>query len=201
MKRSRLKLSTGAVLLAGFLYYIGDPAVIAAVLLPAAAHELGHAAALALMGLKISGFRLELRGFCMEYSGYTGPAGHAMAAVCGPVAGLWYAWAASWLGNRLDSPWLCLTAGVSLLLSLFNLLPALPLDGGRVLAQLSCALLGQKRGERLTRSVSLGTGAALLAAGLWQMLRGRGAGLCLAAVWLLLYQEDERGLVKSCEIL
>lgn len=201
MNKSKLKISAGAILLAALIYYMGDTSTIAAVLLPAAVHELGHVAALRLMGLRINGFRIELRGFCIEYAGYTGAMGHALAAACGPVAGLWYAWVASWLGNRLDSSWLCLSAGVSLLLSGFNLLPALPLDGGRVLAHLSRAVLGNRRGAWLTEAVGLAIGAVMLSAGVWQMLHGQGIALALAAVWLLLYQENERGIVKGREIL
>lgn len=201
MKRKKWKVSAGALLLGALLYFVWDPALLAALLLPIAAHELGHIAALLAMGLRLNGFRVELKGFCIEYGGCTGAAGHALAAAAGPMAGLWYAWAASWAGNRLDSSWLCLTAGVSLLLTLFNLLPALPLDGGRILAHLSRALLGEKKGALVTELAGVSVGAVLLAAGVLLMLRGRGIALALAAVWLLLYQEDELGLVKEPEIM
>lgn len=201
MSRGKIRVSVWAALLWAFLYDLSDPAVLAALLLPAAVHELGHVAALRLMGLRIDSLRLELKGFCIGYSGYTGAMGHALAALCGPVAGLWYAWAASWLGNRLGSSWLCLSAGVSLLLSLFNLLPAMPLDGGRILDCLARALLGERRGALLTEGAGLLVGGALLAAGLWLMFEGWGAALAVAALWMLLYQENERGLVNGGELL
>ena len=100
---------------------------------------------------------------------------------------------------RVD--WLSLSAGVSILLSLFNLLPALPLDGGRIVLALSCAALGEKRGERVTEGLSLFVGAALLACGFWLMLRRRGLAVLAAAIWLLLYQENGRGLVKRGEMI
>lgn len=201
MKRERFQVSAGAALLAAGIYYIGDPSVIAAVLLPVLVHELGHLIVLRLLGLRVCGFRMELKGFCIDYRGYTGAAGHALAAAAGPAAGLVYAWAASTAGSRLNHDWLCLSAGASLILSVFNLLPALPLDGGRILAQLSCAVLGQPRGTRLTERCGFAVGALLLAGGIWMMLAGRGAALCLAATWLLLYQEGGQGIVKSGEIL
>ncbi len=127
--------------------------------------------------------------------------GHALAALAGPAAGLSYALAASLLGARLDSGWLCLSAGVSLLLSLFNLLPALPLDGGRAVLQLSCALLGERRGGVLTELLGLFTGGTLLAVGIWLMLWDRGVALLLAAIWLLFCQENGRGIVKIREMI
>ena len=55
--------------------------------------------ALLLLGLHIKGIRAELRGFCIEYCGYTGAVGHALAALAGPAAGLAYALAASTAGE------------------------------------------------------------------------------------------------------
>ena len=184
---------------AGLLLYLGSGREIAAILLAALFHELGHALALRLLGLHIRCFRAELRGFCMEYYGECGAVGHALAAAAGPAAGFAWAIGASVLGRRMD--WLSLSAGVSLLLSLFNLLPALPLDGGRILLSLSCAFLGERRGEKLTEGCSLGVGSLLLAFGVWLMLRGRGIALLTAAVWLLGYQESGRGLVKRPEMI
>ena len=201
MRGKKLSVSAGAVLLAALVYYLYDLETVAAVLVPAATHELGHLAALNLLGLRVNGFRAELKGFCIDYSGYTGAMGHALAAAAGPMAGLWYAWAASMAGNRLDSDWLCLSAGVSLLLSLFNLLPALPLDGGRILEHLAGAFLGDKQGALLTETVGAVVGAVLLAAGVLLMMHGRGIALALAAIWMLLYQDNRRGLVKGKEML
>lgn len=201
MRQNRLKISAGAVLLAAVLYYIGDGKTIAAALVPVAVHELGHLLCLKMLGMRVEGFRAELKGFCIDYKGNTGALGHALAAAMGPAAGLLYAWAASWAGNRYASDWLCLSAGVSLLLSLFNLLPALPLDGGRILANLSWAFLGERRSNMLVEITSLVIGVSLLALGLWLAVKGRGIALAVAAIWLLLYQDGSGGIVKSHEIL
>ncbi len=187
MKTERFESGTAAILLAALIYFIADVDKILAILIPVIIHELGHIFTLRLLGLRINGFRVELKGFCIRYSGYTGALGHAVAAAAGPLFGLMYAMAASVFAEGLGSAWLELSSGVSLLLSLFNLLPALPLDGGRIVYALSSVLLGETAGARLCNFLSVITGGALLFSGAWLMFHGCGAALELAAVWLLFY--------------
>ncbi len=193
-----IRISSGAVLAAAAVYYLLDAESIFAMLAAAAAHELGHLLALQLLGLRVRRIRLEAKGFCMDYCGYTGALGHALAAAAGPMAGFLYAYAASLAGNRLELPWLCLSSGVSLLLSLFNLIPALPLDGGRILMSLSCACCGEQRGRVICSAVSSCCGLLLLGFGSLLLWRGQGAALLVAAIWVLIYQE---GVEKRREIL
>ena len=145
--------------------------------------------------------RADLRGLCIEYGGLCAPLGHAVSALAGPVAGLAYAFAASSFARRGGNEVLTLSAGVSMLLSLFNLLPILPLDGGRVFSVIASELLGGRRGDALTKAVSLALSAALLAAGTYLMWRGDGTALALASLWLLASQPDKAALVKRRELL
>ena len=201
MKGSRFALGGGALVVLTALYCLGVGGSLAAVLLPILAHEAGHLLALWLLGLPVRGVRLELRGLCIEYGGNPGYLSQLLAAAAGPLAGLGYALAFSHFAARTGSDWMGLTAGVSLLLSLFNLLPALPLDGGVMLLSLSSLLLGEKTARRVMELPGLLIAAALLGLGFAQMLRGGGVSLVLAAIWLLLSQEHEQGLVKRREIL
>lgn len=198
MMKKRISISTGALFTAAAIYYLFDRKTIVAVLLAALAHELGHLFAMQLLGLRIKRFRIEVKGFCIDYCGYAGAVGHVLAAAAGPIAGFLYAVAASHFGNVWEEDCICLSAGVSLLLSLFNLIPALPLDGGRILMNLCCAFCGEQRGRVICSSVSTVLGLMLLAAGTLMMLKGMGAAALISSIWLLGYQE---GVEKKLEIL
>lgn len=201
MRAPALRAGSGALLVMAAMFFLGSCGDLAAVLLPAAAHELGHLFALWILGLPVRSFWIDLKGLCIKYGGSTGEMGHVFAAAAGPIAGFAFAYAASLAGKRLGSEWLCLTAGVSLLLSVFNLLPALPLDGGNILLHLSGAILGERRAHSLTEVSGLLVCAAMLGSGFYLLLQGKGAALLLAAIWLLLAQESGRGLVKRQEMI
>ena len=201
MDKGRLSVSPAAALLGALLYCTASFSELAAILAPVIVHELGHIVALRLYGLRVRRITADLRGLCIEYSGLCTPLGHAVSALAGPAAGLGYAFAASYYSRGGSNEVLTLSAGVSLLLSLFNLLPILPLDGGRVFSILASELFSGRRGDALTKGLSLTLAAALLAAGTYLMWRGEGTALTLAALWLLLAQPDKTALVKRRELL
>ena len=76
-----------AALLAAALYFL-ELRSIAALAAAVSVHELGHLAALRLLGLRIRAFRSEAQGFCIDYEGETTRLGHIAAALAGPAAGL-----------------------------------------------------------------------------------------------------------------
>ena len=198
MIRKKVTVSSGAVIMAAVIYYLCDSKTLLAVFAAAMAHELGHLFAMQVLGLRIKAFRIEAKGFCIDYCGYAGAVGHALAALAGPAAGLFYALAASKMGNSLGEDWLCLSAGVSLILSLFNLLPALPLDGGRILMSMSCAFCGEQRGRVICSTVSTVCGLMLLILGTVLLMKGFGGAVLISAIWVLSFQE---GVEKRLEIL
>lgn len=142
----------------------------------AACHEAGHALMVRLCGGRLRRFRLSAAGGMMTYRlRRPSTVCDICIALSGPLAGLLLALAANAAG--------CYTmAGASLLLSLFNLLPIPPLDGGRVLD----ALL-PSHPARL--AVSYFASCLVICAGLYAGLRQNGWGLLLVGLFLTLGQQ------------
>lgn len=131
-------------------------------------HELGHALAARALRLRVNGIYLHLLPFAYVERGSSrdelrvalaGPAASLLAAAClalGPhhLSMNPEAWAAQPLGFALL---------VNVLMGVVNLLPALPLDGGRALHALLRQRLSPQRARRIAWVVGFVVGAALVA--------------------------------------
>ena len=186
MRRKYFHISAAAILLFAVLYFFDDTGLLLALLPAAAAHELGHALMILALGGSLRGMRLDMAGLHMDFRGDTGAAGELAIAAAGPALGLLYAVAASAVGTALQSAFLTCSAGISVVLTVFNLLPALPLDGGRMVGTLAQLTLGSEQAKKVLELTGLLTAVGLLLGGLWCMGRGYGMALLPAGFWLLL---------------
>ena len=188
MNGKRITISLALTLAAAFIYYVVSIETTIAIALPVAVHELAHIIALRFFGLKVKSVRAELTGLCIDYCGFAEPVAHIAAAFAGPAGGFIYAYAASLIARETGCAWMELSAGISLLLSVFNLLPVLPLDGGRALQAAVAALAGVRAAERLLDALGLVLPVALMGLGIVLFARGMGLALGVFGAWLALLQ-------------
>jgi Zn-dependent protease len=87
----------------------------------------------------------------------------------------------------------------NVLLLLFNLVPAFPLDGGRMTRAIVWRLTGDKRrGTTVAARLGQGFGLFLAGVGVWLMLAYRSfTGLWLIAISFLLYQSARAAIVQT----
>lgn len=151
------------------------------------AHELGHCVAARLLGMNVVGVRLYLLGGVSELQRVPrSPREEAVIAAAGPavsaaLAGL--SWLVVQLTEQGTVSWLLvmLLALSNLVVAIFNVLPALPLDGGRVLRAAVWVLTGNRRTGTVV-AVFGGYFIALLLVGYAvALLIGDGAGALLPA--------------------
>ncbi|MGI5935224.1 MAG: metalloprotease [Oscillospiraceae bacterium] len=183
-RKKLISVSAGFLLLFAALYFFDDTGLLSAFVPAVLAHEAGHALALTLKGVEITGLHFSLSGIRMDYRGRMDMGGELQAAALGPLFGLVYAFAASYAGRKLESEFLLCSAGISLVLTLFNLLPAIPLDGGRILNVMLSRFCGYEVTEMVLFLSTLLTALVLMLAGLWFFYRGYGIALIPVGLWL-----------------
>ena len=172
-------------------------AVVAAILFFASLllHELGHALQARREGVEIEGINLWLFGGVAQFKGAFPSAGAEFRiAIAGPlvslVLGVFFVLVSAFAGlpNAIDgvAAWLGYT---NLILLAFNLLPALPLDGGRVLRSALWQLKGDLQWATWVASgVGRGFGYLFIALGIFMFIvEGAFSGAWLAFIgWFLL---------------
>jgi PDZ domain-containing secreted protein/Zn-dependent protease/CBS domain-containing protein len=175
-------------------------AIVGAVLFVASLllHELGHALRALREGMEIEGITLWLFGGVARFKGMFPSAGAEFRiAIAGPIVSVLLAVAfavATWLLNLAAAPAAVVgvtfnLARINTILFGFNMIPALPLDGGRVLR----SYLWWRQGNFTSATLSATRVARLLAGGLialgvLQYIQGAGlGGLWFAFIgWFLL---------------
>lgn len=174
MPKIRIEVQPAALLLLALAFFFDTDGLLSALVPAVCVHELGHLLALKACGRRFLRLRISLTGLELDYAPRLEGLQSILCAAAGPLAGGVYALAACAVGRPF---WLVSGAG-SFLLTAFNLLPILPLDGGRVLS----ALLPGQAGRRL----SLAAAVLLLSGGVWIFLSFRSPALLLAGAWLTL---------------
>lgn len=172
MKNVKWDISAGAVLLLALMYFFDDSGYVSALVPAVVVHEMGHWIPLRLCRMKIQRFRFGIFGLCIDYSGQLEGRKALLCIGGGPLSGLLYTLAVCVLGGAF---WR-MSGAVSFVLSVFNLLPVLPLDGGRLVA----AITDQRFAEKLSRIAAV----MLALGGLGAALRLRSFSLLIMALWL-----------------
>lgn len=195
---ARLNISGGAVLLLSLLYFFCGATQLISLLMAAFTHEAGHIAAIKLLGGKLCSFSFDISGMCIDYGGLGSVASEIAALLAGPALGFALAYAASWLGNLTGQPFFLLLSGYSFALSVLNLLPVLPLDGGRAAFCAVLMIAGRTAAESLAESLGLIFSIVIVLLGLCMLGRNGGAAILVCGMWLLAAQT---GIVKSLHLL
>lgn len=97
-------------------------------------HELGHAVVARRLGVQVSGIELGFLGGAAKMVNMPRTPNHEIAiAAAGPAVSVLLGAAGLGLGMLLGAPLLATIGWINLILAAFNLIPALPMDGGRIL--------------------------------------------------------------------
>ena len=194
MRWGRVEVTGGFLLVMAWLNYTDNQGLLPAALCAAAAHELGHWAAIRLLGGRVRRLRLSAVGAEMVLERSLSYGRECFCALAGPAVNVLLAVSfARGAGERA-----LIFAGLNLVLALFNLLPLPVLDGGRALLCAVCLLTDPGRAQRLCRGVECAALTLLCLLGGASLYRGGGITLPLCTLWLLWVGRKmaEKGVVK-----
>lgn len=190
----RCHVTPGFCLMLAFLLFVDEGHALALWIgLAALCHELGHLAAARLLGLEVRSLTLSAMGAELDISRRCSYGGEVLLLSCGPLVNL----ALAAIFCHIPHETAHLFAGVNLLLSLFNLLPVPPLDGGELVQVLAAWLLSGRTGWVLSELIADLTAVTATGAGVWLALRGNPSMLVLG-LWLLLGRR-QRSFVQRTE--
>jgi Zn-dependent protease len=168
----RLNLSFLLLLGAVSLWMGGAPGVVAVLFLFGSVllHELGHALMARRLGVRMSSIDLHFFGGAARMVDMPRTANDEIAiAAAGPAVSFALAGLGLGLGAITGLPLLAELGWVNLVLGAFNLLPAFPTDGGRILR----ALLAPRRGLVRATDIAVKVGrVAAIGLGLYGVLHG-----------------------------
>ena len=179
--RPRLEVSPGFLLLLGVLFWLDEGVgLLLWGLLACAVHELGHVAAALAFGGRTKRLSLTAVGAELSFA-YRAPLTYgqdSLVALAGPAANLL-------LGGLFFSLNRYLPAVLSLGVGTFNLLPILPLDGGRVLYGLLADRLDPDWADRFLTAAAGCLVGLLMGIGVIAAAHYANVTLLLTALWLL----------------
>jgi Zn-dependent protease len=174
-----VELNVSFLLLLGLvLLAFGGIAGVALVLLVFASvlvHELGHAVVARKLGVHVAGIELSFFGGAAKMVQLPRTANHEVAiAAAGPIVSLVLGGLGLGLGSAFHSTLLSWIGWTNFIIAVFNLIPALPMDGGRILRALLSRRMDFVRATdvavKVARVVSIGFVVVALAGGPLQLL-------------------------------
>lgn len=157
-------------------------------------HELGHAVVARQLGVPIAGIELHFFGGAAKMIDLPKKASHEiMIALAGPAVSLMLAGAVLGLGALLHSPIIGMIGWINAIIAGFNLIPALPMDGGRVLRALLTRKYDFVRATDISVKVATVVAGGFVAAGLFLGM----TQLLILAPFLWLMGQQERVLARQ----
>ena len=196
-RKTAVSVSPAVPLLLALFALLCSPLLLWALMGAAIAHECGHYVMLRRFGARVTRFTVTVFGAEMQVQDVArlSYGAEMLALLAGPATNFLLALLLGALGSRWEDAYLF--AGINLVLGTFNLLPAHPLDGGRLLWLGIAWISNPFTADRVTRWVGFATSLLLLSGSVWVLCRMGGSPfLLLGAAGLAAGNLREMGLVK-----
>lgn len=188
MERLKIRLHPLFILFGIYFAFTGKVFSFLAITLSALLHEGGHYIVSSSMGYELN--RITLMPYGAVLSGYAGDVtikDEIKIAVAGPAVSGFLAifFTALWWLFPSAYPFTDLAGKTNAALFFVNLIPAYPLDGGRVLYALASLKTGRKKGLKIAKIVTISISAALLLLFIYSCFHGVNLTIAVFSVFLI----------------
>ncbi len=158
----RIRVNILFLLICAVYVYLGYTLEVLLIFSAVMVHEIAHVIMALILNVKVVEIEILPFGGQAKIEDFTGlePEREVYIAMAGPVVSLSLAGIFYFLPLGIVSSYLPLFINVNLILGLFNLCPALPMDGGRVLRALLSKVMGYKKAT--ARAAALGKMIAVI---------------------------------------
>ena len=188
MERLKIRLHPLFILFGIYFAFTGKVFSFLVITLSALLHEGGHYIVSSSMGYELN--RITLMPYGAVLSGYAGDVtikDEIKIAVAGPAVSGFLAifFTALWWLFPSAYPFTDLAGKTNAALFFVNLIPAYPLDGGRVLYALASLKTGRKKGLKIAKIVTISISAALLLLFIYSCFHGINLTIAVFSVFLI----------------
>lgn len=132
-----LKIHVTLILILIYNYFFSDVKLFIMCYMFIVMHELSHAIVALLLKVDIKEFEFTPFGVCAKYENNISDLKELIISVSGPLFSIFFAYS---YGNKIYFI-------INILITIFNLLPIYPLDGGRILRVILNLIFGHKKGK------------------------------------------------------
>ncbi len=198
MKKTEVSFSFYLTLF--FALFLTPLSLLLCILAAAALHETGHILLLRHFGIPLR--RLRLSAFGAEIDApevaRLSYGKELLVTLGGVAANMLAALFSAALAERYDLPYFFVFAGANAVLAAYNVLPVLPLDGGRALYLVTAYFFGPIVGDAVTAVTGLGVSLAFVWFGVrLSLMMGEGYFFVLAALFIFLGTIRQLALAKG----
>ncbi len=184
--RVRIKISFLFFAMLTMLFVVDKKGIALITVVCVALHELGHIASLCLFGSQPDGIVFGIFGIRIQQNRYIlSEFRQTVVVLCGPLVNL-ALFAVFLLANIIfQKQILLLISAVNLVMGVFNLLPIMPLDGGRILLSVLSFFFAEKTVRRIMRVICIVLLFALISAGVFLAVKtGLNISLIATSVYI-----------------
>lgn len=162
---------------------LGNAGLVMAFMLAVVVHECAHIITAKAVGLNVESMYVLPFGCAAEISGY-GNAEYAkeiITAAAGPAMNIFTACTLTLLPQKYLDDTMMLFVWTNVIIAAVNMLPVLPLDGGRIMMAVMKSFINERTAWRILNGLGAAAGAVMCCAGFYVILNGS-----LNATWFIM---------------